>query len=81
MLNEEIYGKIYKNVKYMGFSKVFKIIENDTVKPYLISYTPNKENYYELIKKCRKDGLKQVIINYEIMNELMFKTISSDGFI
>ncbi|MED2940640.1 hypothetical protein [Cytobacillus horneckiae] len=65
----------------MSYSKVFKYNEKGTNIPALVPYNPEKETYYELIKKSRKKGLRQIIINSEIMTELMYNTLSHEGLI
>lgn len=47
----------------------------------LRSYNPEKERYFQVIKEARSEGLKQVIINSEIMTDILYATLQSDGVI
>ncbi|MDR4888231.1 hypothetical protein RGU12_11780 [Fredinandcohnia sp. QZ13] len=59
------YGKLFK-----GRNKI-----------NLRSYDPEKERYFKVIKEARREGLKQVIINSEIMTDILYATLQSDGVI
>lgn len=65
----EQYGKVFK--KQTNGLNIFEIR----------AYDPNIEKYFDVIKKARDDGFKQVIINSEIMSKLMFNILNSQGFI
>ncbi|MGJ9386103.1 hypothetical protein [Salipaludibacillus sp. CF4.18] len=59
------YGKLFK-----GRNKI-----------NLRSYDPEIERYFQVIKEARSDGLKQVIINSEIMTDILYATLQLDGVI
>jgi len=59
------YGKLFR-----GHSKI-----------NLRSYNPEIERYFQVIKEARSEGLKQVIINSEIMTDILYATLQSDGMI
>lgn len=63
----DLYGKVFRDIK-----------TNDIV---LRPYNPDKEKYYELIKAAKNEGLKQVIINSEIMTSILYNTIEQDGIV
>ncbi|MDI4570444.1 hypothetical protein [Bacillus altitudinis] len=65
----EQYGKVFK--KQTNGLNIFEIR----------AYDPNIEKYFDVIKKARDDGFKQVIINSEIMSKLMFNILNSQGLI
>jgi len=69
-LKMEEHGKIFK-----------KIEENSRQELYYYPYDVANQNYVDLIKVARKEGLKQVIINSKIMFVLMDYVIKSDGFV
>ncbi|UAT31985.1 hypothetical protein K7T73_07130 [Bacillus badius] len=63
------------------YGKLFK--KNTGVKTHLClrSYNPEKDKYFEVIKSARKEGLKQVIVNSEIMTNILYSTLKSGGII
>ncbi|MHA7912903.1 hypothetical protein [Bacillus altitudinis] len=65
----EQYGKVFK--KQTNGLNIFEIR----------AYDPDIEKYFDVIKKARDNGFKQVIINSEIMSKLMFNILNSQGFI
>lgn len=63
----DTYGKIFRDIR-----------SNDMV---LRPYNPDEEKYYELIKAAKSDGLKQVIINSEIMTSILYNTVENGGLV
>lgn len=61
------YGKIFRQKKNNKFS--------------LRSYNPDKEKYFELIQKAKKDSYTQLIINSELMIDLMYKILNLSGVV
>lgn len=62
-----------------NYGKVFRDVNDNCV--VFQSYNPDKEKYYDLIRIARDKGLKQVIINSELMTNILFITIQSNGVI
>lgn len=64
-----------------SYGKLFKGNSSTNNQLLLRSYDPVKEKYFEVIKEARNEGLKQVIINSEIMTDILYATLNSDGLI
>lgn len=63
------------------YGKIFKKQTNGLREFELRAYDPDKDKYFDVIKKARLDGFKQVIINSKIMAEIMFSILNSKGII
>lgn len=65
-----------------SYGKLFRGHRNKSIQLFLRSYNPDKDRYFEVIKEARSEGLKQVIINSEIMTDILYATLNSeDGLI
>ncbi|WP_024427881.1 hypothetical protein [Bacillus safensis] len=64
-----------------NYGKIFKKQLNNRLEFQLYSYNPDKEKYFDVIKKARTQEFKQVIINSEIMSAVLYAVLKSDGFI
>ncbi|WP_427127940.1 hypothetical protein ACQCPQ_31065 (plasmid) [Priestia megaterium] len=64
-----------------SYGKLFRGHSEKNNQLLLRSYDPVKEKYFEVIKEARNEGLKQVIINSEIMTDILYATLNSDGLI
>lgn len=64
-----------------SYGKLFRGRSNKSIQLFLRSYNPDKDRYFEVIKEARSEGLKQVIINSEIMTNILYATLNSDGLI
>ncbi|PFX43527.1 hypothetical protein COL32_14440 [Bacillus pseudomycoides] len=64
-----------------SYGKLFRGHSNKNIQLFLRSYNPDKEKYFEVIKDARSEGLKQVIINSEIMTNILYTTLQSNGVI
>lgn len=60
-----------------SYGKLFR--GNDSIN--IRSYDPEKDRYFEVIKEARNEGMKQVIINSEIMTDILYATLKLDGII
>ncbi|MCC8303260.1 hypothetical protein ACLNAQ_00995 [Bacillus sp. ICE1] len=63
------------------YGKIFKKQLNNRLELQLYSYNPDKEKYFDVIKKARTQEFKQVIINSEIMSAILYAVLTSDGVI
>lgn len=63
------------------YGKIFKKQLNNRLEFQLYSYNPDKEKYFDVIKKARTQEFKQVIINSEIMSAILYAVLTSDGVI
>lgn len=63
------------------FGKIFRNVSTQNEQFELCEYNPKEHSYFEIIQKGRQDGKRQVVINSEIMNEILYKIISNEGFI
>lgn len=72
----------YREEIMNSYGKLFKG-RNDVNDPQLFirSYDPEKERYFQVIKEAQNEGLKQVIINSEIMTDILYSTLQLDGLI
>ena len=64
-----------------SYGKLFRGHSSIKNQLFLRSYDPVKEKYFEVIKEARNEGLKQVIINSEIMTDILYATLNLDGLI
>ncbi|MEH6930091.1 hypothetical protein, partial [Priestia megaterium] len=64
-----------------SYGKLFRGHSSTNNQLFLRSYDPVKEKYFEVIKEARNEGLKQVIINSEIMTDILYATLNLDGLI
>ncbi|PFZ73688.1 hypothetical protein COL72_08425 [Bacillus toyonensis] len=63
------------------YGKLFINNSNSQSNISLETYNPDKEKYFEVIKKAREKGLKQVIINSELMLEILYQILENNGVI
>ncbi|MFK4353831.1 hypothetical protein [Bacillus sp. RC92] len=64
-----------------SYGKLFRKQGDKSIQLSLRSYNPEKERYFQVIKEARSEGLKQVIINSEIMTNILYTTLELDGVI
>lgn len=64
-----------------SYGKLFRKQGDKSIQLSLRSYNPEKEKYFQVIKEARSEGLKQVIINSEIMTSILYTTLELDGVI
>lgn len=64
-----------------SYGKLFRSHNSTNNHLFLRSYDPVKEKYFEVIKEARNEGLKQVIINSEIMTDILYATLNLGGLI
>lgn len=63
------------------YSKLFKKNQDNEIKFFLRPYNPDNEKYFEVIKKARSEGLKQVIVNSKIMTDILYSILEFGGII
>lgn len=64
-----------------SYGKLFRRQTDKNIQLSLRSYNPEKERYFQVIKEARNEGLKQVIINSEIMTDILYTTLDIGGLI
>ncbi|AQY41151.1 hypothetical protein P4V72_00095 [Bacillus thuringiensis] len=63
------------------YGKLFINNSNSQSSISLETYNPDKEKYFEIIKRARGKGLRQVIINSELMLEILYQVLENNGVI
>lgn len=63
------------------YGKVFRDIISERKSFILCTYKPEEESYFEVVKRARDEGKRQVVLNSEIMTEIMFCIINNNGIV
>lgn len=63
------------------YGKVFREISSPKKSYTLCTYRPEEESYFEVVKRARESGKRQVVLNSEIMTELMLSIINNGGIV
>lgn len=63
------------------YGKVFREISSQKKSYTLCTYRPEEESYFEVVKRARESGKRQVVLNSEIMTELMLSIINNGGIV
>lgn len=79
--NKGNFNDVREGMTMEQYGKVFKKSVDNKINLFLNPYAPDKEKYFEIIKVAKSKGLKQVIINSELMTKILFYALESNGVI
>lgn len=63
------------------YGKVFRLLSSPNENFDISIYDPKEHSYFDVVRTARKEGKRQIVINSELMTLILYKAISSKGFI
>lgn len=74
--NKLIGGKVMSE-----YGKIFRLLSSPNENFDISIYNPVEHSYFDVVQKARSEDKRQIVINSELMTLILYKVISTNGFI